>query len=144
MIRRPPRSTRIDTLFPYTTLFRSLARDTGKFPPSRVLGTVELARHHHARAQIALRHPVAARAVRGLRLRPRDVLPRHAARCGHRRFFRPRSARHDDIKDADVICDRERTLLPWQRVVISGRAPSPELVKAGIRYRMLQTGTKWV
>src|SRR3546814_2379528 len=26
MIRRPPRSTRTDTLFPYTTLFRSLAR----------------------------------------------------------------------------------------------------------------------
>src|SRR3546814_16248548 len=26
MIRRPPRSTRIDTLFPYTTLFRSHAR----------------------------------------------------------------------------------------------------------------------
>src|SRR3546814_8615494 len=26
MIRRPPRSTRTDTLFPYTTLFRSLGR----------------------------------------------------------------------------------------------------------------------
>src|SRR3546814_2537418 len=26
MIRRPPRSTRTDTLFPYTTLFRSLFR----------------------------------------------------------------------------------------------------------------------
>src|SRR3546814_5948332 len=26
MIRRPPRSTRTDTLFPYTTLFRSLCR----------------------------------------------------------------------------------------------------------------------
>src|SRR3546814_5532364 len=26
MIRRPPRSTRTDTLFPYTTLFRSIAR----------------------------------------------------------------------------------------------------------------------
>src|SRR3546814_4571694 len=26
MIRRPPRSTRTDTLFPYTTLFRSPAR----------------------------------------------------------------------------------------------------------------------
>src|SRR3546814_3759313 len=26
MIRRPPRSTRTDTLFPYTTLFRSLPR----------------------------------------------------------------------------------------------------------------------
>src|SRR3546814_1345827 len=27
MIRRPPRSTRTDTLFPYTTLFRSMAID---------------------------------------------------------------------------------------------------------------------
>src|SRR3546814_11531007 len=27
MIRRPPRSTRTDTLFPYTTLFRSVERD---------------------------------------------------------------------------------------------------------------------
>src|SRR3546814_6772310 len=26
MIRRPPRSTRTDTLFPYTTLFRSMQR----------------------------------------------------------------------------------------------------------------------
>src|SRR3546814_8028391 len=31
MIRRPPRSTRTDTLFPYTTLFRSLVRDVGQF-----------------------------------------------------------------------------------------------------------------
>src|SRR3546814_15357422 len=39
MIRRPPRSTRTDTLFPYTTLFRSLkpsqiaifARNYGEF-----------------------------------------------------------------------------------------------------------------
>src|SRR3546814_9691291 len=29
MIRRPPRSTRTDTLFPYTTLFRSAAPDWG-------------------------------------------------------------------------------------------------------------------
>src|SRR3546814_18491417 len=28
MIRRPPRSTRTDTLFPYTTLFRSFDRGT--------------------------------------------------------------------------------------------------------------------
>src|SRR3546814_6917386 len=27
MLRRPPRSTRTDTLFPYTTLFRSLRHD---------------------------------------------------------------------------------------------------------------------
>src|SRR3546814_2905260 len=35
MIRRPPRSTRTDTLFPYTTLFRSL----------RLLGTLLYDRH---------------------------------------------------------------------------------------------------
>src|SRR3546814_12609594 len=29
MIRRPPRSTRTDTLFPYTTLFRSFVHDDG-------------------------------------------------------------------------------------------------------------------
>src|SRR3546814_12275372 len=29
IIRRPPRSTRTDTLFPYTTLFRSRERVTG-------------------------------------------------------------------------------------------------------------------
>src|SRR3546814_12249246 len=31
MIRRPPRSTRTDTLFPYTTLFRSLEDATAIF-----------------------------------------------------------------------------------------------------------------
>src|SRR3546814_7968798 len=30
MRRRPPRSTRIDTLFPYTTLFRSYDTNTGR------------------------------------------------------------------------------------------------------------------
>src|SRR3546814_5504429 len=30
MIRRPPRSTRTDTLFPYTTLFRSAAGGAGE------------------------------------------------------------------------------------------------------------------
>src|SRR3546814_9941416 len=42
MIRRPPRSTRTDTLFPYTTLFRSapsaqLLESTGRIPPARIL-----------------------------------------------------------------------------------------------------------
>src|SRR3546814_3155259 len=32
MIRRPPRSTRTDTLFPYTTLFRSRAGDALTIP----------------------------------------------------------------------------------------------------------------
>src|SRR3546814_1432384 len=33
MIRRPPRSTRTDTLFPYTTLFRSARRDPERGGP---------------------------------------------------------------------------------------------------------------
>src|SRR3546814_18007442 len=54
MIRRPPRATRTDTLFPYTTLFRSLANvsvgggpvvTNGVFTPGAVaspLGTVNI------------------------------------------------------------------------------------------------------
>src|SRR3546814_3199808 len=33
MIRRPPRSTRTDTLFPYTTLFRSVAASVPDITP---------------------------------------------------------------------------------------------------------------
>src|SRR3546814_4985776 len=45
MIRRPPRSTRTDTLFPYTTLFRSLRG----WIDARELGT-DLGRHPQGRA----------------------------------------------------------------------------------------------
>src|SRR3546814_10869801 len=40
MIRRPPRSTRTDTLFPYTTLFRSWLAHLGTFiaRESRLIG----------------------------------------------------------------------------------------------------------
>src|SRR3546814_9379549 len=39
MIRRPPRSTRTDTLFPYTTLFRSnLGRYRAQVRPRRLGG----------------------------------------------------------------------------------------------------------
>src|SRR3546814_13945247 len=51
MIRRPPRSTRTDTLFPYTTLFRSrerrlsvgyvLQRDVGAVVPALALLVVQ-------------------------------------------------------------------------------------------------------
>src|SRR3546814_18083164 len=36
MIRRPPRSTRTDTLFPYTTLFRSTGMLAARFGRKRV------------------------------------------------------------------------------------------------------------
>src|SRR3546814_14476400 len=44
MIRRPPRSTRTDTLFPYTTLFRSL--DAAKAPKT-VANFVQYANDGH-------------------------------------------------------------------------------------------------
>src|SRR3546814_6902542 len=53
MIRRPPRSTRTDTLFPYTTLFRSIrkARALGVkiHPASPVLGWETVGGVHHLR-----------------------------------------------------------------------------------------------
>src|SRR3546814_1803441 len=39
MIRRPPRSTRTDTLFPYTTLFRSSDQGSGSQAFGRVAGS---------------------------------------------------------------------------------------------------------
>src|SRR3546814_5618313 len=44
MIRRPPRSTRTDTLFPYTTLFRSLGIDAPLVMPMFVGACAHLAR----------------------------------------------------------------------------------------------------
>src|SRR3546814_17730121 len=67
MIRRPPRSTRTDTLFPYTTLFRS----------------------------------------------------------------------RDDLQDADVLCDRQRQRLPWQRVVHHGRAHAPDRLSSTVARQVL-------
>src|SRR3546814_10644845 len=45
MIRRPPRSTRTDTLFPYTTLFRSLVRRSRHVVGGSVLGRARIRRY---------------------------------------------------------------------------------------------------
>src|SRR3546814_1083072 len=71
MIRRPPRSTRTDTLFPYTTLFRShtlkgSAQGIGAFAMARAAAQVEAA---------AMNGDAAGRAegVDGLRIAIRDA-----------------------------------------------------------------------
>src|SRR3546814_5487679 len=65
MIRRPPRSTRTDTLFPYTTLFRSLRGAprragqpdlrrlprAGRLPPAAQRGGVRLLRPPEERSE---------------------------------------------------------------------------------------------
>src|SRR3546814_11333672 len=69
MIRRPPRSTRTDTLFPYTTLFRSLEvlrgverlhRDAfGRVPDQAVrVGALQLARRQLAPVRQRLLRPI--------------------------------------------------------------------------------------
>src|SRR3546814_5918607 len=52
MIRRPPGSTRTDTLFPSTTLFRSLLR----IDDAEVHHRIDLDRHVVARDHVLLRH----------------------------------------------------------------------------------------
>src|SRR3546814_3169848 len=55
MSRRPPISTRTDTLFPYTTLFRSAARRHARLFAARLdVGAAKhvVEDHHHAKREI--------------------------------------------------------------------------------------------
>src|SRR3546814_20022801 len=59
MIRRPPRSTRTDTLFPYTTLFRSEGGDELEVLELQDdVGAEHLAQRLRPLARRALDHPV--------------------------------------------------------------------------------------
>src|SRR3546814_15694435 len=61
MIRRPPRSTRTDTLFPYTTLFRSLhlgiRTDMSTYVIQKMLGALEEYYSHADHEEIAVNQP---------------------------------------------------------------------------------------
>src|SRR3546814_14528690 len=94
MIRRPPRSTRTDTLFPYTTLFRSATHGGGNGcvpgPSSRekLLGGQ---RHHRLAARLDLAaeragvgHEALGEIARGHQLRVQEALVA-AARSEERR-----------------------------------------------------------
>src|SRR3546814_5842177 len=87
MLRLPPRGTRTDTLFPYTTLFRSLVSDG----PARV---GEAARMGYGGAQ---QQPVAEPVVEnGLQVGEVVALPARAQgpTASNRRFHRIRSEEH--------------------------------------------------
>src|SRR3546814_17776750 len=59
MIRRPPRSTRTDPLFPYTTLFRSCARAFEEQPPDEIaLGDDRIERARDMRERMIERNEV--------------------------------------------------------------------------------------
>src|SRR3546814_14927441 len=74
MIRLPPRSTRTDTLFPYTTLFRS--NDPGSYNGLGRFGTIDLA------IDLAIHFKLGQRLVPGLLWNHQDAYPppRHDAR----------------------------------------------------------------
>src|SRR3546814_13592450 len=75
MIRRPPRSTRTDTLFPYTTLFRSQPAD----PLDRMILVV-----HRPRSILQLQsgpRPARLHQPPGSRQRDIGILPVGASKC---------------------------------------------------------------
>src|SRR3546814_15055688 len=82
MIRRPPRSTLTDTLFPYTTLFRSgagrvsgdMTMEIGQMEPTGIPADIDPA--HEAQYNLRIRHPERTEiyrnyAQRGMRTRQR-------------------------------------------------------------------------
>src|SRR3546814_19457245 len=69
MIRRPPRSTRTDTLFPYTTLFRSTSLDANGLGGFIILKRRRRYRHRSG----AQSRPTKATSGR-------SIFPRYAAR----------------------------------------------------------------
>src|SRR3546814_14538820 len=84
MIRRPPRSTRTDTLFPYTTLCRSVLLDaTPEDLPFRrvvVWRTKAALWLVHGLARLRLLKPLAARLKPGGK--PIELTPKQAAALG--------------------------------------------------------------
>src|SRR3546814_11419521 len=105
MIRRPPRSTRTDTLFPYTTLFRSRPRGDSR-----------------SAFQIFGRDPRQGRAAHMIAL----MLPRLARHPQHRRLAGAGIA--DDygkIALADYMLQRGLLLTPQHQAPTPGGVPLP-------------------
>src|SRR3546814_5401875 len=143
MIRPPPRSTRTDTLFPYTTLFRSTpptpatsnpaggvtppdARD--RSPPRRIHG-----RRHHRRPRP---HPARPPHRRPRPRRPLGI-PRRQARTRRNPRARPgpRTARRTRHRSENRrAADRRRPAIPAQTPV-PGRAPRDPLARHTARPR---------
>src|SRR3546814_1567877 len=99
MIRRHPRSTRTDTLFPYTTLFRSALTVTQWMSIRRVVnvcekrGTYEQASRDHDRDR-----PAGARRAGGA------AAGRTARTHGRRRRRDRKSTRLTPVTNAHLVC----------------------------------------
>src|SRR3546814_5108096 len=112
MIRRPPRSTRTDTLLPYTTLFRS--------------DRLAARRGHGDRGDLGKRPPVWM-PVRPAH-HPRNAQRRAVARCGGSRLSR--SARRSD--DGGGKLWRTPAVTPWPDGVTVDDVVLPEIGRAHV------------
>src|SRR3546814_8645537 len=98
MIRRPPRSTRTDTLFPYTTLFRSQRTERREAVVARCEAVVpEVGKVRRIEERLALRIP--AHAGRDAPVLAEGLLP---ARLDGMRL---------DLPVVPVVADRKSTRL---------------------------------
>src|SRR3546814_12472759 len=102
MFRRPPKSTLTDTLFPYTTLFRSARRQSDR------LDLAELARAHDEVAQLvdALGHDGCTAPHRHLRDCPEE---------NRRWMLRATQSVIGDLQQAARIVGREQAPDDWGR-----------------------------
>src|SRR3546814_10695546 len=118
MIRRPPRSTRTDTLFPYTTLFRSLVEGPRRRP----------VRVHHRGERSRSRGP--ASADRRRQTEPLGHQLRHPSCTGgdttHGRSNRPCRARQRRGHGPDLEAPCPHRCFPGE-----GRCTSAERPESG-------------
>src|SRR3546814_15176925 len=121
MIRRPPRSTRTDTLFPYTTLFRSQCR-------RRLCRLLARAGRGAARAGAGIARRARTRRVRALLPAGGDRRRRHAPR----------------LRGADPLAQQEARQYVAQTLPSSGlpqRRVGAECVRT-VRYRGARLSVK--
>src|SRR3546814_17645888 len=89
MILRPPRSTRTDTLFPYTTLFRSPAA-----------GALVAPKHKHYGAIVETKR--AGELLRAIDGYEGQVITKLAMQLAPHVFVRPGELRHDEWEEIDM------------------------------------------
>src|SRR3546814_13358582 len=129
MLRRPPRSTRTDTLFPYTTLFRSVAV---RAAPETVIEALALV--HRER-----RRPLGMERAEAYPLPP--VTPQLHIPADQSRQADPRLH----------LGEKGRRVLPWRRHVLAvpllspPRAVRPPVLPlpAGLRWDSGRVGDTW-
>src|SRR3546814_350029 len=126
MIRRPPRSTRTDTLFPYTTLFRSLeplsdaVSDDGlveRFAQQRVDEGAVCLRQRAERSPELVDDGVARREPGRVcrldrRLRKRCLPHREPCGGGRQRRQRPVAARHGRAGQPQLVSEPDHLVEP--------------------------------